>query len=158
MTTTRTPAPTAALSPAELDALTVDPLPDRAAMSLVNANVAAPINAALALNVLSDNSTATATATQTAPIVQSVYSPPRHPQTTGEIAMTTARPPAPTAAMSPAELDALTVEPLPDRAAMSLDNANVAAPINAALALNVLSDNSTATATATQTAPIMQGI
>jgi hypothetical protein len=39
-------------------------------MSLVNANVAAPINAAVALNVLSDGSTATADATQTAPIDQ----------------------------------------------------------------------------------------
>ena len=39
-------------------------LPDRAALSLVNANVAAPINAALALNVLSDNSVAYANAQQ----------------------------------------------------------------------------------------------
>jgi hypothetical protein len=45
-------------------------LPDREAMSLINANVAAPINAAVALNALSDNSTATANATQTAPITQ----------------------------------------------------------------------------------------
>lgn len=36
-------------------------MPNRAALSLVNANVAAPINAALALNVLSDNSVAYAT-------------------------------------------------------------------------------------------------
>jgi hypothetical protein len=62
------------------------------------------------------------------------------------------------AAMTAAELDALTVESLPDRAAMSLVNANVAAPINAALALNVLSDNATAVAMAQQTAPITQGI
>jgi len=40
-------------------------------MSLINANVAAPINAALALNVLSDNSVAYANAEQTAPIDQS---------------------------------------------------------------------------------------
>ena len=46
-------------------------LPDREAMSLINANVAAPVNAAAALNVLSDNSTATANATQTADIDQS---------------------------------------------------------------------------------------
>jgi rubredoxin len=46
-------------------------LPNREAMSLVNANVAAPINAALALNVLSDGSIAVATATQYAPIDQS---------------------------------------------------------------------------------------
>lgn len=55
----------------ELEALDVVELPDREALSLVSANVAAPINAALALNVLSDNSTAMAVATQTAPITQS---------------------------------------------------------------------------------------
>jgi hypothetical protein len=56
------------------------------------------------------------------------------------------------------ELEGMAVEPLPDRAAMSLVNANVAAPINAALALNVASDNSTAVAVAQQFAPINQGI
>jgi hypothetical protein len=56
------------------------------------------------------------------------------------------------------ELDGHAAEPLPERAAMSLVNANIAAPINAALALNVLSDNSVAYASATQTAPIIQGI
>ena len=55
----------------ELDELAGEPLPERAAMSLINANVAAPINAALALNVLSDNSVAYATATQTGSITQS---------------------------------------------------------------------------------------
>ena len=45
-------------------------LPDREAMSLVNANIAAPINAALALNVLSDGSIANAVAQQYAPIGQ----------------------------------------------------------------------------------------
>ncbi len=55
----------------ELEALAGEPLPERAAMSLVNANIAAPINAALALNVLSDDSVAYAEATQTAPITQS---------------------------------------------------------------------------------------
>ena len=60
--------------------------------------------------------------------------------------------------LSREELDELAGEQLPERAAMSLVNANVAAPINAALALNVLSDNSTAVAEATQTAPINQGI
>ena len=44
----------------------------REAMSLVNANLAAPINAAVALNALSDNSTAEAIASQTAPINQSI--------------------------------------------------------------------------------------
>ncbi len=56
------------------------------------------------------------------------------------------------------ELEALAGEPLPERAAMSLINANVAAPINLAAALNVLSDNSTAIAIAEQDAPITQGI
>ena len=50
----------------------VSELPDREAMSLVNANVAAPINLALALNLLSDNSTAIAQAQQTAPITQTI--------------------------------------------------------------------------------------
>ncbi len=55
----------------ELDEIAGEPLPDRAAMALINANIAAPINAALALNVLSDNSIAIANAQQTAPIDQS---------------------------------------------------------------------------------------
>jgi hypothetical protein len=54
----------------ELAAEGGEEIPDREAMSLVNANVAAPINAAVALNALSDNSTAVAQATQTAPITQ----------------------------------------------------------------------------------------
>ena len=45
-------------------------MPDREAMSLVNANVAAPINLAAALNVLSDNSVAQAGAEQYAPITE----------------------------------------------------------------------------------------
>jgi hypothetical protein len=56
----------------ELDTQAVIVLPEREALSLVNANVAAPINAALALNVLSDNSVAFANAQQTAPIVQGI--------------------------------------------------------------------------------------
>jgi hypothetical protein len=48
----------------ELDALAGEPLPERAAMSLVNANVVAPINLAAALNVASDNSVAYASAEQ----------------------------------------------------------------------------------------------
>jgi hypothetical protein len=54
----------------ELDTLAGEQLPERAAMSLINANVAAPVNAALALNVLSDDSVAYADATQTADITQ----------------------------------------------------------------------------------------
>ena len=55
----------------ELDALAGEQLPERAAMSLINANVAAPINAAVALNVASDNSVAYANATQSGDITQS---------------------------------------------------------------------------------------
>ena len=54
----------------ELNALAGEELPERAAMSLINANVAAPVNAALALNVLSDNSQAIAIAQQEADITQ----------------------------------------------------------------------------------------
>lgn len=60
------------LSQHELDEQVAEALPDRTAMSLVNANIAAPINAALALNVASDNSVAYASATQYAPINQTI--------------------------------------------------------------------------------------
>jgi len=46
-------------------------LPDREEMSLINLNVAAPINAAIAANVLSDNAVAIADAAQTGTIGQS---------------------------------------------------------------------------------------
>ena len=59
------------LSRKELNELAGEELPERAAMSLINANVAAPVNAAVALNALSDNSTAIANAEQTANITQS---------------------------------------------------------------------------------------
>jgi hypothetical protein len=58
----------------ELEALAGEPLPERAAMSLINANIAAPVNIALAANVLSDNATAVAIAEQTADIDQSAGS------------------------------------------------------------------------------------
>jgi hypothetical protein len=54
----------------ELSELAGEELPERAAMSLVNANVAIPINAAVAANVLSDNAIAAAEAAQTTPIDQ----------------------------------------------------------------------------------------
>jgi hypothetical protein len=59
------------LSREELNQLAGEELPERAAMSLVNANLAIPINAAIAANVLSDGSIAYADATQSAPIDQS---------------------------------------------------------------------------------------
>ena len=46
-------------------------LPDREAMSLINANLAAPVNAAVAANVLSDDSVAYANAEQDVDIDQS---------------------------------------------------------------------------------------
>jgi len=55
------------------------------------------------------------------------------------------------------ELDQLAGESLPERAAMSLINANIAIPINAAVAANVLSDNAIAYADAAQSGTITQG-
>jgi len=59
------------LSPEELEQEAAAELPEREAMSLINANVAAPINLAAALNVASDNSIAYANAEQTGDITQS---------------------------------------------------------------------------------------
>ena len=59
-----------ALSKDELESQVGEQLPDREQMSLINANVAAPVNLALAANILSDNSLAYANAQQTAPITQ----------------------------------------------------------------------------------------
>jgi hypothetical protein len=60
----------ATFNKADIEQQHMTELPDREAMSLVNADIAAPINAALALNVLSDGSVAQAVATQYAPITQ----------------------------------------------------------------------------------------
>jgi hypothetical protein len=59
------------LSQEELEGQVGESLPDREAMSLVDANVAVPVNAAVAANVLSDDATAYADATQDADIDQS---------------------------------------------------------------------------------------
>jgi len=59
------------LTPEELAEQQAADLPDREAMSLINANIAAPINLALAANILSDNSIAVANAEQNTPIDQS---------------------------------------------------------------------------------------
>ena len=63
---------TRALDHFEVEQGEIVELPEREALSLVNANLAAPINAAVALNVLSDNSVAFANAQQTAPIIQGI--------------------------------------------------------------------------------------
>ena len=65
-----TPQEYRALSREELDELAGEALPERAAMSLINANLAAPVNAAVAANVLSDNSIAYANAEQDVDITQ----------------------------------------------------------------------------------------
>ena len=59
-----------ALTPEELENEAGEELPDREAMSLVNANIAIPVNAAIAANVLSDDAIAYAEATQDAAIDQ----------------------------------------------------------------------------------------
>jgi hypothetical protein len=59
--------------------------------------------------------------------------------------------------LDPAELYRLAGEQLPERTAMSLVNANVAAPVNLAAGLNVASDHATAVADASQTGAIHQG-
>jgi hypothetical protein len=59
------------LTDEELAEETGSDLPDREAMSLVDANVAVPVNAAVGANVLSDHSTADPTAAQNDPITQS---------------------------------------------------------------------------------------
>jgi hypothetical protein len=60
-----------ALTREQLNEIAGEELPERAAMSLVNANLAVPINAAVAANVLSDGAIAYADATQDTPIDQS---------------------------------------------------------------------------------------
>ena len=62
---------TPGLSPEELDEQGGEQLPDREQMSLINANIAVPVNAAVAANVLSDGSIAYADALQQTPIDQS---------------------------------------------------------------------------------------
>jgi len=59
------------LTPEELEEQAGEELPERDEMSLVNANLAVPVNLAAALNVLSDGSTADAGALQQTPIDQS---------------------------------------------------------------------------------------
>jgi hypothetical protein len=60
-----------ALTREELNAIAGEELPERAAMSLINSNIAAPVNIAAALNVLSDHSVAYANAQQDVNITQS---------------------------------------------------------------------------------------
>jgi hypothetical protein len=68
--TDQTPQEYRSLTREELESLAGEALPERAAMSLINANVAAPVNAAIALNALSDGSAAVANAEQDVDITQ----------------------------------------------------------------------------------------
>jgi hypothetical protein len=70
------------LTPEELEAQAGEALPDREAMSLINANLAAPVNAAVAANVLSDDAVAAANAEQEATIEQD--NKPQEPLRGGE--------------------------------------------------------------------------
>jgi hypothetical protein len=63
--------PDKGLSPEELDQQTSEEIGEREEMSLINANLAAPVNAAVALNVASDDSIAYANAEQDVDIDQS---------------------------------------------------------------------------------------
>jgi len=58
------------LTAEELQAQNAEELPDREEMSLINANAVVPVNAAVALNALSDGSVAYANAQQTNDITQ----------------------------------------------------------------------------------------
>jgi hypothetical protein len=68
--TEMSPSDYRSLTREELEELAGEQLPERAAMSLINANVAVPVNAAVALNVASDGSVAYANAEQTGDITQ----------------------------------------------------------------------------------------
>ena len=59
------------VSDEEIEEQQAEELPDREAMSLINANLAAPVNAAVAANILSDDSIAYANAEQNVVIDQS---------------------------------------------------------------------------------------
>ena len=59
------------LSTEELEQQEGQNLPEREEMSLINANLAAPVNAAVAANILSDDSVAYANAEQDVDIDQS---------------------------------------------------------------------------------------
>ncbi len=128
----------------EIDELAGEALPERAAMSLVNANIAIPVNAAVARRTSCSDGRDRATPTP----LQTHAHRPEQLEAMGEKSEYQK--------LSREELDKLAGEALPERAAMSLINANVAAPVNLAVALNVASDNSVAYANAEQTADIDQ--
>ena len=106
------------LSREELEQLAGEQLPERAAMSLVNANVATQSTR---------RSPPTSSRTERSP----TRTPRRRPRSTRATDMSDYKP------LTREDLTELAGEELPERAAMSLVNANVAAPVNLAAALNV---------------------
>ncbi len=124
------------LSLEELEGHTGEHLPDREEMSLVNANVAAPVNLALAANLFSDNSTAIANAEQNNFIEQNNEQNNFEDRDEDNF-----------------EQYGYMQDNFRDDDFMrdeELVNANVAAPVNAGVATNVFSDDSTAIANAEQ--------
>ncbi len=113
------------LSLEELEAQTGEHLPDREEMSLVNTNVYAPVNTAVALNVFSDDSVAIANAEQNNFVQQGNFEQNNFQQNGYQYGH-----------MKGDE--------------MANVNANVAAPTNTAVAANVFSDDSVAIANAEQ--------
>src|SRR5207249_3085769 len=103
------PKSRADLIPEELNEQDGEKLPERQALSLIDANVAAPVNAAAALNVLSDDSTAVANAEQSAD------NPPEHRLLGG----TMARKKEPEK-LTEEEIAEANAGELPERAAMSV--------------------------------------
>jgi hypothetical protein len=60
------------MTPEELEQHGSEPLPEREEMALIDANILAPVNAAVAANVLTENSIAYANAEQTVDAEQSI--------------------------------------------------------------------------------------
>jgi len=139
------------LSLEELEAHTGEYLPDREEMSMINTNIYAPTNTALALNLFSDNSTAYANAEQNNYVAQNNFEQNKFEQN---------------------DFDKNGYQYGHEKndfdnngyqyghmkgAEMSSANANVYAPTNTAVAANVASDNSLAYANAEQNNFVEQG-
>ncbi len=127
------------LSLEELEAHTGEHLPDREEMSLVNANVAAPVNLALAANLFSDNSTAIANAEQNNFIEQNNEQDNFERNNFEQYDRFEQ--------YGYMQDDSRDDDSMRDEELM---NANIAAPTNAAVATNVFSDDSIAVANANQ--------
>ena len=120
------------LSLEELEAHSGEYLPDREEMSLVNANIATPVNVAFAANIFSDNSTAIANAEQNNFIQQ----------------------------QNDVQQNGFGQDRFGNGDFMrdeELANVNFAAPTNTAVAANIASDDSFAFANAEQNNAIQQG-